>query len=216
MSDGVTEKVEKFFSKFPERQYPKGQILIFAGDEPTYVYYLKEGKVRQYDISYKGDEVVLNVFKPDAFFPMSTAILDTPNKFFFDAETAVLLRQAPAKKVVKFIIDNPDVMYDLITRVYRGTEGLLGRMAYLMTGSAQSRLVYELIIEAHRFGKRQKDKSVMLVINEKSLGTRVGLSRETVSREIHKLKSQKLLEISRVGIRIFDTDKLAEKLGAEI
>ena len=40
---------------------------------------------------------------------------------------------------------NPDVVYDLLTRLYRGLDGLLGRMSQLMAGSAKSRLMYELL-----------------------------------------------------------------------
>lgn len=216
MQTEITTKLDEFFSKFPERQYPKGQILIFAGDEPDYVYFLTAGKVRQYDISYRGDEVVLNTFKPHAFFPMSSVLLGVPHKFFFDTETDVTLRQAPANAIVDFIEANPEISLDLLKRVYIGTEGMLGRMSYLMTGSAQSRLIYELVIEAKRFGEIQTDGSVTLDINEKALGARVGLSRETVSREIHKLKKQDLLNRTRAGIYIRDLNLLEQKLGGEL
>jgi CRP-like cAMP-binding protein len=79
----VTKKVEQFFSRYPLKQYDKGEILILADEDPKYIYNLVEGHVREYDISYRGDEIVVNVFKPPAFFPMSWPIAKTPNRYFF-------------------------------------------------------------------------------------------------------------------------------------
>src|SRR5688572_19301178 len=121
MNPVVAEKIENFFSGYPRRHYRKGQILIHAHDEPTHVFHLLEGKVKQYDISYRGDEVVLNQFKPPAFFPMAHAINRTPNVYFYEAETDVELQQAPSNDAVNFVKNNPDVLYDLLSRVYRGT-----------------------------------------------------------------------------------------------
>lgn len=141
MSVVVSNKIEDFFARYRLRQYAKGQILILNGDEPEYVYHLLKGNVKVYDVTYRGDEIILNVFKPPAFFPMSLAINRGENPYIYEAETDIELRQAPAKDVVEFIKENPDVMYDLLSRVYRGTDGLLGRMAQLMASSAKSRLI---------------------------------------------------------------------------
>ncbi len=87
MTSAVSSKIDQFFRTYPQRSYPKGQILVFAGEEPEHVFYITKGRVRQYDVSYRGEEVIVNVFKPPAFFPMSWAINKTPNKYFFKTET---------------------------------------------------------------------------------------------------------------------------------
>lgn len=216
MTENVTSKIEVFFSKYRLKQYAKGQILILNGDEPDSVYHLVRGNVKQYDVTYRGDEVILNIYKPPAFFPMSLAINKGVNPYIYEAETELELRQAPASEVIEFLKTNPDVMFDLLSRVYRGLDGLLGRMARLMASSAQDRLVYELVVEARRFSVIQEDNSCMLGINEKDLGARAGLSRETISREIHKLKDQDLISMSGKGILIKDITTLEEKLGQAI
>lgn len=212
MTDEVTSKVEKFFSQYRPRQYTKGQILILNGDEVNYIYYLVKGRVKEYDVSYRGDEVILNIFKPPAFFPMSLALNDVKNPYIFEAETDIEIRQAPSSEVVAFIKANPDVMYDLLSRVYSGVDGLLGRMVRLMTGGAKSRLIYELILEAQRFGTMQKNGSCTLTIHEKDLGLRAGLSRETVSREMKKLKAEGLIDNLNQVILIKNLPALENKL----
>src|SRR3546814_537741 len=120
MTDDVKEKIEDFFSQYRSRSYPKGQILILNHDENDKVYYLVEGKVKQYDVNYRGEEIILNIFKPPAFFPMSQAINDGDNPYIYEAESDVEVKQEPAEAVVKFIKENPDVMFGLLARVYRG------------------------------------------------------------------------------------------------
>lgn len=208
-------KIEDFFGRYRPRKYPKGQMLILSGDETDYIYHLVKGRVKEYDVSYRGDEVILNIFKPPAFFPMSLAINKTRNPYIYEAETELEIRQAPAEDVLKFLKSNPDVMYDLLSRVYRGVDGLLGRMAHLMAGSARSRLLHELVLECRRFGESQTDGSILLKINEKDLGARAGLSRETVNREVSKLKKEGLIAVQRNDIRIKDVAILEVMLGKE-
>lgn len=214
MNSHVAAKIESFFASYPLRTYPKGQILVFAREEPSHIFYLISGRVRMYDISYRGDEVVVNIFQAPSFFPMSWGLNKTPNWFFFSAETAAQVRVAPPSDVVTFIKKNPDVMLDLLTRLYSGVDSLLGRMVQLMAGSARHRLIYELIIEARRFGENQPDGSYHLSVSEADLAARSGMSRETVSREFSKLTKELVVRGGREGIVIFDLNKLEQILGS--
>lgn len=208
----IAEKIATYFEQFPVRTYDKGQLLIHPDDESQSVYYMISGKVRQYDISYRGDEVVVNLYKPGAFFPMLGAITGRPNRYFFGAEEAVEVRVVPAEKAVAFLQNNPDVTYDLLTRLYIGVDGLLGRMAHLMAGSARSRLMYELIIECRRFGKGD-DSARVLTMTIADLAAHAGLTRETASREIQKMTQEGLIRSTHKGIQIVDLTKLEAQLG---
>lgn len=204
----VTAKVDAFFTKYPERTYPKGQILVFADESPEHIYYLTAGRVRVYDVTYRGDEIVLNTFKPGAFFPMSWAINHSPNKFFYKTETKTELHIVPTKDVLEFIKSNSDVMFDLLSRIYYGTDGLLGRVVQLMAGTARTRLIYELIIEGRRFGEKMRGGVISLAITEVDLAAKSGLSRETVSREMQKLKEQQQVSLTGKVILIKDIGRL--------
>jgi CRP/FNR family transcriptional regulator len=216
MDTDIPKKIDDFFSKYPKRSYPKGQILVFAGENPQHIFYIKSGRVRKYDVSYRGDEVIVNLFKPPAFFPMSWAINNSDNDYFYKAEIDSVLHLVPGDDALQFIKDNPDVMLDLLGRLYRGMDGLLGRVVHLMSGTAKSRLLYELIIECRRFGKQQPDGSYLLESNEGDLAARSGLTRETVSREIKKIKDQSLIQLDSKGIHIKDLTELEKKLGKAI
>lgn len=209
----MSDKIEQFFSQYSLRKYPKGQILILNGSPATHIFHLESGIVKQYDISYRGDEVILNLFKPPAFFPMSLAINGGESLYTYEAKTALELRQAPLEDAVQFLKNNPDVLFDLLSRVYSGVDGLLARVTHLMSSSARERLLFELLIECHRFGEKQPDESYKLNISEKELGARAGLSRETISREMSKLSRDGVVIIEKHQITVPKLINVVDKLG---
>jgi CRP-like cAMP-binding protein len=197
MPEDIDTKIHQALSKYPKRHYPKGQIIVFADESPGHIFYIVKGRIIKYDISYRGDDVIVNVFKPPAFFPMSWAVNHTKNEYFYKTDAETELHIVPAEDAVKFLKDNPDVMYDLIGRIYRGTDGMLRRMVQLMSGTAKSRLLHELLIECRRFAEERADGSYKLSVSEVDLGARAGLTRETVNREMHKLKASKLVSLEK-------------------
>lgn len=211
MDATIKESVDTFFKNYQHRQYRKGEVLVRADEDPAGVFCLVNGKVRQYDITDQGTVMILNIFNPPAFFPMSWAINQQPNTYFFEAMEPVELWLAPRQDVVDFIRANSDVQFDLLSRLYRGTDGLLLKMAHLMGASAYSRVMLELIIASKRFGKLSSKNEIMLDITAAELAGRTGLTRETVSRELKKLKAKKLIRVSLGTISILHLAMLEEE-----
>jgi CRP-like cAMP-binding protein len=198
----ASEIVRDFFARYPEKTFAKGQTVLLPDEkELPPVTYLVKGVIVQYDITPSGDKVVINMFKAGAFFPMSCAMNGIPNPFYFEASEACTARQAGAEDVVAFLREQPEVAYNLLQRVYRGTDGLLGRMAKLLGGDAQARLLYEIHIHAQRFGE-QTPEGTTIKITEETLAQQTGLARETVSRELGKLREQGLIKQARGSITV--------------
>lgn len=209
-------KIASFFKKYPQQSFAKRELLLHAEEPVQSVFYIVEGRVSQYDITPNGNEIVVNVFKPGAFFPMSSAINEVNNHYFFEASLKTTVRTAPKADVVQFLQNNPDVLFDLLARVFRGTDGVLRRMAHLMGGDAQSRLIFELLNAAYRFGEPQPDGSTLLTLKESDLARHSGLARETVNRNIHHLKAADLLDVRPGAIVLKNVKQLEAMLGAEL
>lgn len=211
MDEQVLKKIYTFYEPFKTLKFKKGEILIRADEDPRGIFFLQKGIVKVYAISKKGDELLLNEYKPFSFFPMSWAITNAKNLYFYEAMTPVETGLAPKEQILEFIKINPDVLYDLITRVYRGTEGLLKKMAHLLSGEAYLRLITEILIESKRFGEKDGDK-VTLAISEKDIAAQTGMSRETVSREIKILKDKGLVSFNKRLLIVNNISKLESEL----
>lgn len=201
MNHIIHSKIENFFKQYDVMTYAKGEIITLANQEPTSVSYLLSGLVEQYDITAEGNRITVNMYKTPAFFPMSWAINKTPNAYFFGAVTEVRVRQADPAATVLFLRANPDVLFDLLSRVYLGSDILLRRLALAASGIAVNRLLYELLVEAYRFSVAKTGDTTLITIRQNTLAARSGLARETVSRELHKLEKLNLLELSKAGIK---------------
>lgn len=212
----MAQRTTNFFTQYPLRTFDKRQLLIRAESEIDHVFYMVEGRVSQYDISPSGNEVAVNVFKPGAFFPMSSAINNTPNHYFFEASVKTVVHVVPIADAVQFLKDNPDILFDLLARVYRGVDGILRRMAHLMGGDAKTRLSFELLNAAYRFGDQHQDGTVLIGLSEGDLARHSGLARETISRLMQNLKTAGLVKIDSHGIILTDTRKLEAQLGGDL
>lgn len=209
-------KIKDFFAGYPLQLCEKGHILVQAGTEIPTIFYIEEGRINQYDITSSGLEVVVNVFKPGAFFPMSAALNNTPNHYFFQAAVPSRVRVVPKADAVQFLKDNPGVALDLLARVYRGVDGVLRRMAHLMGGDAHTRLLFEVLNAAYRFGEQQSDGSVIIPLTESDLGKTSGLARETVNRELRKLKQGGVVQVGTAGIVVADLTALEKMLDTTV
>ncbi len=215
MDSVIQQKLEVFFAKYKKQQFKKGEVLIHAGDAPSGIFFLQKGTVRMYLISRNGDELVLNLFKPVSFFPMSWGMNELPNFYYFEAMDDVIVCRAPREKVMVFLKKNPDVLLDLLSRLYRGIDGVLSRMAYLMAGNAYARLITELIIMTKRFGIAGKD-GIAFAITEKELSSFAGMTRETVSREMRTLKAKNLVTFQKNILVVRSLDALEKVLIREV
>ena len=213
MDNDINKKIFNFFAQYKRQQIKKKEIIIRAGDDPTGVFYIDEGIVRQYYISKNGAEITLNMFKQKAFFPMSWTIGNIHNNYYFEAVTDCSLYKGPNEKVLGFLKREPEVVWDLLKRVYIGIEGLWMHIECLSAGNALSKLVSALLILAKRFGKEQNGKIVIQTkITEKELGEYAGMYRETVSREFQQLIKRGLADYTKGIITIQNTQKLEELL----
>src|SRR3989344_4021843 len=125
---------------------------------------------------------------------MSWILNDVVSHYYFEALNEVTVWKAPKEVFLKFLKGEPEVLFDLVKRIYGGLEGYFSRMEYLMSGNAMSRLITEILIYARRFGKKGNNNIVVnLKLTEKDLASQTGIARETVSRELTKLKDKGLI-----------------------
>lgn len=213
MDESVNEKVTAFFTQFKHQTYKKGEILIRADDDPSGVFFIQDGLVIKYVISKKGEELVVHVYRPNSFFPMSWAINNTHNKYFYEAVRNTEVYRAPKEKVLEFFKNEPDEMYNLISRIYKSVDRLLMRMVYITSGNAYNRLITELLIYAKRFGIQDKKSGyVTFKLTGRNLASLTGMTRETISRELKILKDKKLLESAVNNLTIYNMKRLEEEL----
>ena len=209
MDSLVTKKLENFLAQFPGQTYKKGDIIIEADKPPAGIFYIQSGIIRQYFLTESGEEITLNLYKPHSFLPMAWAIGNLANEHFYEALTSVTVKRAPKEPFLSFLKKEPEILYDLLRRVYVGIEGLWLHLESLTSGNSYTKLVTSLVILAKRFGKVDKhDVIVELKLNETDIASYSGMARETASRELQKLKKQALVSFDKGLLVIHNFEKM--------
>ncbi len=202
------KQLELFFSRYPIRHFDKGQIIIAANDTPPGILYIDSGQIRQYDITDAGADIVVDVLLVSSVFPLDWAVGGRRSQYFYQAISPVNIRVAPLDELEIFLRQTPNLLFSLLTRSVAAMTVMQRRMAHLMSGVTFNRVMFELITQGKRIGVKQGDGSYMLRLHEDELAQRAGLTRETVNREVGKLKKMGLIEVNHRRISIKDLTQL--------
>lgn len=190
MVESLGAKLTQFFSQFKLIKYKRREVVLRAEDAPQGVYYIKKGFVRVYSISPDGGELTLNIFKPGSFFPLTWAIAGIENSYFYEALAPTDAYRAPKEEVVNFIRNDKEILYDVSKRVLVGLEAILVRLQYLTLGDAYHRVANALLMLGRRFGEKNGNNiKINLPVTQQDIAHLAGVTRETVSIELKKLKS---------------------------
>ena len=204
----TVEKIEEFFDDYPVHKFKKGQILVLPGEVAEHAYLLVEGRVKLYDSSYRGESIIIDMFKSPSFFPLSLIMNHSPSFLIHEADTDIIVRQAPVDAALRFLGDNPPVVMNLLSVLYKKFDDSLRRMVRLMDGSAKVRLITEILAACHQIGEESPEGGYKVELSQAMLGARIGLARETVGREIRSLKERGLIEVRRSSITVPSTVEL--------
>lgn len=208
MQENVKAIVDQFFSNYPKRSFRSGEHLIFNGDQSESIFYITAGIVRQYVITATGDEITETIYRPPSFFPLGPAFYHEYRQASCIAQTSVTAYIAPQKEVLAFLQREPDVLFDLVARLYRGMNGLLERIDQSLTGTALDRLVTVLGIQAKRFGEKNPQGAITVSLSQHELASLAGIARETVSRELKILQEKGVITYDHTTITINDLASL--------
>ncbi len=214
MKPTTTAAISTFFESYPLKNYKKGHIFILPGELTEHAYFLLDGKVKVYDVSYRGDEIIITNRIAPSLFPISFVVNTEPTRYIYEAGSDVSIRQAPTADVRQFLDSNPKIVLDLLSNIYTTLDTVLERMVHYIASNAKSRLTYALISECKESGVKSETGAYRIDVNEKEIGSRAGLSRETVSREARALKRMKLLEVHHNFMIIPNLSELEAYLSA--
>jgi CRP/FNR family cyclic AMP-dependent transcriptional regulator len=178
------------------RSYPKNTIIVSEGDTTDSLYVILEGRVKAYVSDSDGRQVVLSTQGPGEYF--GELVLDEGPR------SASVMTLLPCRFLVvqkeefrKFLLQNPAfalaLIDKLIARVRALTESVKS-LALMDVYGRVARLLLELAEESNGgFVIAQR-------LTQQDIASRIGASREMVSRILKDLSVGGYLTQSRTGI----------------
>lgn len=208
------EKLNAFFANYKQIVYKKDEMIISEDEEPAGVYFLKVGFVKMGSIFTNGGELTLNIFKPGSFFPMMWAIGEIKNSYFCQAMSEVKVYRAPKADVIKFVKENPDVLYDLTRRVLIGLDGMITNVQFLLFGSSYNRIAAAILLLAKRFGEKTNNGQIMIGLNliHQDIAQLAGVTRETASIALKQLEKRGVISRLKKRFVVNNITKLTSEI----
>lgn len=196
------------------KRYPKGQIIIYQGDEMLETFILKSGVVKIYDIDDQGNEKVLHLAKAPAVIPFAffSGGKTPPNWFYAaltDCELYVLMYD-----VLQKAVDDDGTLATLLTNQFsRDVHELLVRLSSLGKTKAHDKLIATLRFLAtwHSKPKSGSWRRVTFPVNHQLLADITGITRERAAMVMKEFQDHKLIRNPRLTVLEIDTEKLGEQ-----
>lgn len=193
-------ELQDFLKQFRVARYKKGEV-IFAQDElPKIAYVVKKGLVKTYNISVDGDEKPISFHLENEILPTSWVFAKARRTlFFYEAFTACELYAVPKEEYIELLKANPKLLYQTFNSFVGYHIGLQLRINALEQSKAATKILNMLHFFCLRFGEERDNGVVRIRLNltQQELANFIGLTRETVSIELKKLRQQHVISRSR-------------------
>lgn len=210
MQPKIQKLLFSFFSQYNQEAFSKGETIIRP--QNSKIFFLTAGTVRMYS-QILNSELTLNIFKPFSVFPMGLILSNKRNIYVYNALEESIGYFAPKKDFKDFIKKNPDILFDLLKRIYLGLDGYYMLVEALLLGDAYLKILTHLIIYSRRFGKRDKGRVTFdLHLTHQQLASQTGLARESVTKVIKKLQDKGLVGYLGKKLFVYDITELEKEL----
>ncbi|EKD90263.1 MAG: hypothetical protein ACD_31C00055G0001 [uncultured bacterium] len=143
---------------------------------------------------------------------MMLSLSEVYSKYYFEALEKIEAIKAPVDKVIDFVKNDQEVLFDLTTRFSDAILGLTLRIETMAFEDAYNRIASLLYYLADKFGEVREDKAIInMPLQHGDIANWVGLRRETVSRQFEKMQKTGILESKNKQLSI-NMQKLKEML----
>lgn len=192
--------------------YEKGVELLRAGELDRYVYGVQKGYVQLHLFSSLGDELNISILQQGEFFPLNP-ILGSHIQSLYWARTLTpcTLYKIPQSEMQVFIKHDIEGLYDIAKQVLRERNAFISRLQHINLGKAGTTVAAVILAFAKIFGKETKQGTLFKhPITHELIAFTAGVTRETTSNEILKLKKQGVLAYQGRHMIIYDNEALKQ------
>lgn len=187
------------------KNYNKGDVIFYDGDEGVGFYLVAAGSVSVYKLSPDGKEQILHIIQEGdtigavpvfsgTSFPANARALSKTHLLFFGR-----------KKFIELITGKPNLIMNLLALLSMRLREFTIQVENLSLKEIPGRLASYLLYLAQEQGNRDL---VKLNISKLQLSNILGTGPESLSRALGSMKSKKLIAEEGANIRLLNRDEL--------
>jgi CRP/FNR family transcriptional regulator, cyclic AMP receptor protein len=195
------------------RNYPKGQIILYEGDEPTDLFVIKDGIVKVHDIDDQGNEKILHIVKAPAMFPMVFFLGgNNENRSFYTTLTDAEIYVIPKELVDEHMRADGDLATYMMHWFSREVHEVMVRLSSLEKSNTRDKLIAALKFLGVHHTTSQKGtwRRVTFPVSHQLLADLIGVTRESTTMIMKDLQKEKIIRNPKLTQLEINFDKLIE------
>lgn len=190
----------------------KGEVLFRKGDEGTALYVIMQGRIK-ISLSRRTEKMTIAILGQGEFLGEMALLDGQPRSADALALEDTHLYALNRQDFLPFLINNENavraILYALSMRL-RKTDDLLAEICFL---SLSARLAKKLVELAEaQFPDEKNPRAYTLKISQRELGDILGVSRESINKELKILRDKGILATSRNFIHVYDLESLKKRM----
>jgi CRP-like cAMP-binding protein len=189
----------------------KNEILFCKNDIGDSLYIIETGKIKISLPTEEGEELIVAIFSDGDFFGELSLLDKAPRSADAIALTNTSLYVLHRDVFYHYLYKKIEALEAIISALckrLRETDEFLTDLCYT---NFSKRLAKKLIELVNRFGQRQDEAIFLdLELTQKDLASMLGVTRETVNRELMKLRHQGILVKDKKRIIVKDIARLLD------
>ena len=201
------------------RVFKRQSILLYQGEVPRDAYVMVHGVVKTYSINPAGEEQIVTFESRGDIFPSSWIFHKAASTiYYYEALTDIEVLALPKEKLLDLLATHQQLRTELLNYFASRYTGMLMRITALEQSRAREKIMFTLYYLLFRYGRQRQPDSPVYVISIKLthsvIAALVGLTRETTTNELSKLKNEGILGYASHQYSI-DKPKLEKALGED-
>jgi len=195
-------------------QVEKRKILFSDCEESNGLYVLLSGKVKLYKVSPEGKEQIIHVISPPDTFAEASVFLKGSHPFYAETLSDCQLLFFPKRDFHRVIKKSSRLSANMTIALSQYVKRYASLIEDLSLKEVPSRIARYLLDLSLRQSKEAKNaEEVELDLSKSQLASRLGTIRETLSKNLSKMKTQGFIDVKRNRILILNREAL-EKLAS--
>jgi CRP-like cAMP-binding protein len=205
---GVQEEIDRLSKPW---KLTKGEPIYRQGDESQEIYRLVSGTVRLCSYSSEGKEYIAGEFRAGDCFGEMGLIDGMPRVSHAVAVQDSFLRVLSKADFDALYQRYPEIGRQCLIMLCRRVRHLYGLNAEASGLTLRQRLALTIARLAHSQGLRDSSGEQFIGISQEELGKMLGVSRQSISKEIKRLQKEEVIDLRYGKIYICSLSLLLEK-----
>lgn len=204
--DNVT--IEQICSLSIIKTYAPHYTVINEGEESKQLFIILDGKVKVTSTSNRGREITLRILSGTDFLGevFASEIINNNSTITTLSKTELLLIRK--SDFQKYLLINPTLTIRFLQEVANRIRTAEFKIYLFSFSTAQYKIAAVIIQIAEKEGKIGKNVVMLEKFPRYSeIANMAGITRETVSRILHRFETEKLIELGKLKLVILDYEK---------